>query len=963
MKVYRRLKVYQVEGTPVEGTPVEGTPVEGTPVEGTPVEGTPVEGTPVEGTPVEGTPVEGTPVEGTPVEGTPVEGTLVEGSPVDSTPVDSTAPQVSIDEGQPLSTAASEISLQGVVTDSESEIAELFGVAQRFGDVELQVNADANGRFELTIPLLRGANPITLVAIDTAGNRGSTSLSIERAVSQAPVLVVSEPAEYSSTSQINVIVKGIVYTQQARDQIAIQINEQAVSAEGDGGSAGYAFTSAAIPLNEGQNTISVTVTSPDGDTSRQLNITRIVEQPPESVAAPGILITRPLADAVSSSKNITVQGRVSSESAQVTLTVNGVPTALSADGSFNTIVPLATCTSVEEVAELLATDANGQTTGQSVALRCDDSSPVISVLSPSNLSTEQTNSILENPLSIEGLVEDAQLASLTLNGQSLELTPTTVNAQYRFQGQLSLPEGELADLTLVARDRAANQTSLSYSLLADSPVSLQIISPAQGSAFSQSAQPQAIEILARVAGLNERHSVQLSVNDGEPQPMIIDGETARFTSSFVLQEGENTLLVEVVSGGNAVIARASRQISSNASAEVTLAMLGSEPAAESEYQLPNTPLTVYFNQADMDIDQIELVVTQSVHGPDYDLTNQKGAGFTEIPEPALVEVHKDHEAVPGSVARYAGEKLVSFYPDDVFHYGATVFVDVLYQNDSLQRYSFQVQDLPTRIGGIVTDPVGNALAGIDVALPELGLTTQTSSNGNFDFGAGQTQRIAIASGRYRLVINPEQANPAYGVVEQWANVQQSRINTLGRFQLPAILSDEPFVALAGGEEVSLYQGALQLDMSDASLSFANGRDRGNAQVQMLLAAQLPHSATVAAVPTFAWHLQPSGIEVSGDVQLTINIPPFRGGYEHVPPTDTRVVLLGFDDTAKQLLPVGTGRVDGRQIHSIGSVAFSSLDYIAYAIVPESVYSALWEWEQGEIDSLAQLHSRLLEAAE
>ena len=106
-------------------------------------------------------------------------------------------------------------------------------------------------------------------------------------------------------------------------------------------------------------------------------------------------------------------------------------------------------------------------------------------------------------------MEDAQLASLTLNGQSLELTPTTVNAQYRFQGQLSLPEGELADLTLVARDRAANQTSLSYSLLADSPVSLQIISPAQGSAFSQSSQPQAIEILARAAGLNERHSVQL----------------------------------------------------------------------------------------------------------------------------------------------------------------------------------------------------------------------------------------------------------------------------------------------------------------------------------------------------------------------------------------------------------------------------------------------------------------------
>jgi hypothetical protein len=74
-----------------------------------------------------------------------------------------------------------------------------------------------------------------------------------------------------------------------------------------------------------------------------------------------------------------------------------------------------------------------------------------------------------------------------------------------------------------------------------------------------------------------------------------------------------------------------------------------------------------------------------------------------------------------------------------------------------------------------------------------------------------------------------------------------------------------------------------------------------------------------------------------------------------------VVLLGYDNTAKQLLPVGTGRVEGRQIHSIGPLAFTSLDYIAYAVVPLSAYPALWAWEQGELQSLAQLQNRLLEA--
>ena len=76
-----------------------------------------------------------------------------------------------------------------------------------------------------------------------------------------------------------------------------------------------------------------------------------------------------------------------------------------------------------------------------------------------------------------------------------------------------------------------------------------------------------------------------------------------------------------------------------------------------------------------------------------------------------------------------------------------------------------------------------------------------------------------------------------------------------------------------------------------------------------------------------------------------------------------MVLLGFDPQAKQLAPVGTGKIVGRQIHSIGPVALTHLDYIAYAIVPFSVYPALWEYEQGDLPTLPHLHSRLLEAIE
>ena len=331
--------------------------------------------------------------------------------------------------------------------------------------------------------------------------------------------------------------------------------------------------------------------------------------------------------------------------------------------------------------------------------------------------------------------------------------------------------------------------------------------------------------------------------------------------------------------------------------------------------------------------------------------------------PGIIYVNLYSSPVTGSTSRFDSQSMMIFYPEQTLYYGATVFVDVEHEGQTLSRFSFEIQALPTRLTGVLTDTLGESLSDVEVSLPELSLLTRTDSNGNFDFGAGEEVQVPIASGRYRLLINPGQDNPALGTIEQWATVRQGRLNTIGRLSVPRIDSDEPFVPLSGGRQLSLSDGAIQLDLSEATLRFADGRDAGNAQVQMLLSPQLPHRFSPAAMSLFAWHLQPSGIEVNGDVSLTINIPPFRGGYEHVPPEDLRVALIGFDSQSKQLVPVGTGRVEGRQIKSTGRLALSSLDYLAYAVVPASVYQALLDWESGDIALLAQLQGRLLEAVE
>ena len=876
---------------------------------------------------------------------------------------DSSQPQVTIASDQMVSTDESELLLRGTAIDADSPIRDVYASSDRYPDVDFQGNIGADGEFTVSVPLLHGPNDIDVFAVDSSGNIGTTAIILERAASVAPVLVIDEPIDGSSTEAERIVVRGSVYTDQAINQVSVRVNGFLATVTGDSPDDGYQFESLPVQLDAGLNSLVATVTSPGGTIEKTINLTQLTDDLPPVVLPPSLQISKPLAGTVSNVSNINVQGTVYSGSSSTSLLISGVPVSLSSAGEFNTVVSLDSCDGAETQITLLAIDSFDQSSEKTISVSCDNERPIIDVQYPQTLNGNTVNQIIENPMRLTGVVEDRNLVGVEINGQSVTTVPATTTGQYRFSASVQLNNGEETELTISARDRAGNETTLSYTVLADLPVAIEIISPSTGTSIAFSGEPIELETIAQVTGLDATQQVLLTINDGSAIPMNLAGDTASLVQTITLLEGENTLLVEVVNDNNDVVTRARRSFVSEPVVVAPLALLRSDPEAQSQHQLPNYPINLFFNQNGVDIDQVEVIVTQSVHGQIYDLSDQAGAGFTEIAEPTLVEVHKDHEVVDGEIARYPGDGLVSFYPAEPFYYGATVYVELNYAGQNLSRFSYTVQELPTLINGIVTNLLGEPLSGIDVSIPELSLQTTTNDHGNFDFGAGQIQSVAIGSGRYTLLINEDQVDPSWGVLEFWANVQKSRINNLGRFQLPKILRDTPYVPIAGGKPVSLFNGAVTLDLTDASVRFPDGRNQGNAQVQMLLASQLPHSATEAAVPQFAWHLQPSGIEVEGEVSLTINIPPFRGGYAHVPPSETRVVLLGYDKDAKQLAPIGTGRVDGRKIHSIGELNLKSLDYVSYAIVPISVYESLWEWERGEISTIRQLHSELLEAAQ
>lgn len=875
---------------------------------------------------------------------------------------DTTAPTIAIDADQAVFTADEELELGGSVLDDESTVSSVFAQVAGFGESEFQASLDTAGRFRITLPLLHGPNDVTVVAIDSAGNRGTTQLVLERAVSLLPVLTLTEPADGMTTTADRIRIAGRVFTSLGVEALNVSVANELLTLDGSGGESGYTFEKDDLRLRVGTNTIVVTIDSAAGEVTETLTLIRTDDTSGTPTTPPVITIAEPLAGAVLDTRRVIVRGSVSSTIAVPTLVVAGSPIPVDATtGRFETLVELDTCdgSPVEIMAQ--ASDATGQQDVASVTLRCDDFAPQITVNQPANFSTLAVNRVVENPVSISGTVVDATLSSLTINGVSVPVSPDVVDDTWRFAADLALDNGVTQTVVLEAVDRAGNTQRFGFDVLADLAVQLTILSPALDAPLGEDT--AALDVVARIVGLESEHTVKLELDGVSLGEMTVDDDIASLAPIVALGSERRTLAVEVRDADGNVLARVTRTLVAASTAIEELALTRSEPTADAVAIAPTDPLTLYFNQTDVDVDALEIDIRQSRHGMAYDLTNQEAASFTSIPTPTLVEVHVDRQPVAGNLARYPGDAFVTFYPEQALYYGATVYVDVTHAGRSLSRFSYQVQELPTHVTGYLTDPMGAPLSDVDVSLPELGLTTRTGSSGNFGFGAGSVQRVPIPSGRHRLVVNDGQAEPALGVVEHWANVQQGRINDVGRIALPRILGDEPFAPVASGSVVVLSEGALTLDLTEATLRFPDGRDSGNLQVQRLLAAHLPHTVTPAALPVFAWHLQPTGVEISGPVSLVMEIPPFQGGYSHVPPTDTRVVLLGFDDNAKSLLPIGTGRIDGRLVRSIGDVALTRLDYLAYAVIPFGAYEALWDFELGDIPTLEQLHAELLEAVE
>ena len=421
------------------------------------------------------------------------------------------------------------------------------------------------------------------------------------------------------------------------------------------------------------------------------------------------------------------------------------------------------------------------------------------------------------------------------------------------------------------------------------------------------------------------------------------------TGSAAVSVGEHQMAVEVVNVDGTVLARQTSRFSVVNTTGLPLTMERQEPANSESGVEPNEFIAVYFSKP-IDPQQLQIQVLETVHGLTYE-TLEKGADITQLSEIKLVEVHRDREPVPGGLSHFPGNTMAAFYPQRDFVYGATVYVDVMHNNEALARTSFTVRSLPTFIQGFAADQFMQPIAGVAVEIPELGRTATTDGNGSYGFGFGDEAEETIPAGRYRGIVNPNLNNRTFGTVERWINVEGGRLNSVGMTLLPILNPEEPFRHIASGQQTAVLAGGdLNLDLAGAGLIFPDGRDQGDVHVQFMKLEQIAYPTLPSATPNWAFAVQPMGVEVSGPVALTFAMPPLYGSHDYVALIGERVVLVGYDPAAMQLVPVGVGLVDpeNSQVTSEGPVALERLDYLGYALVDTEKQTILERFANGEI---------------
>lgn len=869
---------------------------------------------------------------------------------------DADPPVLVVDNPASSTQTASFVTVTGTATDSGSGVSAVVVTSDRFAGQEFGAVLGAANTFSAEIPVALGANTLTIIARDAANNAAQRVIAVTVQPAQPPVITITEPSDDSTVASATVDVRGIVRTSLPASSFTIALGSDQQTASGSGPD--YSFAFSGVHLLEGANLLTVVVSSPFGVVSKDVHVTYTPPPPPNTIP-PDITLTTTQAEVYIVGDSIAVSGTATAHDACVqSVTVNGSPAHVTGSGvsvSFDATLSFAQQGHDDVTVLVVARDCGGLTSSRSYQAHKDDGPPQL-VLNGLQLAPA-VNTLLTTPYRLTGTISERFLAGLTVANQSVGVLPAGSPGQWTFS--VDVPLLRLVDLPITVEtwDLAGQYTTKQVILRLGTSFQLELLAPLNGTTFIVSGDTFPLEVTARAIGMAASDRVLVRFDGSTPVELARGGDTAHSTINVPAIGGAHTVSVSVLDSAGATLATQTGSIVFIDSDLIPLSVVRQTPDNEQDLVEANSPITLFFNKP-IDPTKLTMSVLETVHGKLFQ-GPPDGADLLSLSNIELVDVDREREPVPGQAQNLPGNQMAVFYPSRDYGYGATVFVDLNYDGAPLYHSRFQVRPLPALVHGFVADHLWVPIEGIDVLIPELGVSATTNADGNFNFNFGVAADKVVPPGRYRAIINPGNKHQGFGSLERFISFDPG-LSYLGVNAIEAMSSAEPYRHVVSGASTPamLASGQLQLDLSHASLTFADGRAEGDVHVQLLSSQAISYKAPVSATPEWLMVAQPIGIEVSGKPTVRIALPRQGDSYAYIDTLPDRVVLVGLDPASLELLPVGVGRIDraAREVVSEGDLILERLDVIGISTrVP--LQPALADYGAGKI-TLTVLRSAL-----
>ena len=873
---------------------------------------------------------------------------------------DTTAPIITLPDGTEITTPADTITLTGQVTDEGSGVVRVYAVSDQYAGVEFSVSLSGS-TWEVEMPLKPGSNSVTIIALDGALNAAELAVMVTRQFSGAIIdLAIDSPQPNAVVPEAAIRVSGTLTTEVEYRSITITVAGRPAGLSQTDEPTVMRYACDDVPLIVGGNTIEVAADlgdaaggQEDQTVRRWVRVTCSPEQ--HQVDPPTIMITSPSPGAWMGTDSFYVEGSVSGQAAPLSLTADGSAVALlgpdETNREFRVLVSFVQGMPQREVT-LAACDALGQTASISACYHRDNAAPMIELdnqIAPFPVE----NVVQRHPYVLTGTVSDDNLAAFEVNDQSVSLSPGTDQGSYRFSVPLALGASAPSLVTLTARDFAGNAATGSYSLRLENDLVIELVLPDSDTVLITQGEPIPLKVVARLGGTVQGSSYPADVLDGSGAPvasasLLNSAGMVSGTIEVPATTGDYELRLRVLDATEAVLASTARTFKVADPAPIPLELTRVVPADNETGVDVNTGIGLFFNKP-VDPALLTVEVTETAHGYTYEDTDEPGTDSLHARGYELCEVHRDHQAVDGVLSILDGGTAATFYPRQDLAFGAQVFINVSYDGSGVSRTTYHTRALPTFVEGGVLDQFGRPVQGVEVSISELGLSVSTNENGMFSFGYGMGPEDIIPSGRYTLRINQGLKAAGYGSYTQVIGVERNRRTYVGQVSLPRLNMEIPFCHVGSGVgEAVINGGEVKLGLAGVGLLFPDSRNQGAIHVQFSLITALPYRFMESCAPLWTYSVQPSGIQISGSMQVDFALPACQGGHAYAPLEGEYVVLIGVDPESFSLVPSGVGRMQGNRIVSRGPTRFRVLDEIGYARVLPDQLEDLEAYADGEL---------------